>query len=368
MENAEKFAWLTLLTSGQPYSNTQFEGIWKKLLFDDFHGIMPGSGVGNNYVEALRILNEASLESGKILNNSLDTLTANIDTRGAGVPVVVFNPLSWQQTEPVTLEIHTPAPGQQLEVLGAGGRPLLSQVISTDSATHRTRLQVMVKEVRSLGYAVIHVLPVTHVQPAAFSLKVNGMTIENQFFRVKIDPRTGCVVSLVNKSSNKEAVAPGGCGDLLQTFVDRPPVQDAWSVRFIEKGWDLTHPLGVRVSENGPERVVIEIKNKFQNSDFVRHVVMHPNMSRTGVHMKVNWHERHILLKVGSPVNVQATKATFEIPFGTIERPTTRNTPAERTQSEVSAERWGDISDTCKRCVVITSRKLRLVQSWAWEA
>jgi alpha-mannosidase len=70
-----------------------------------------------------------------------------------------------------------------------------------------------------------------------------------------------------------------------------------------------------------------------------------PGVPRIDVHTKVNWHESHILLKVGFPVNVQATKATFEIPYGTIERPTTRNTPAEKAQFEVPAERWGDISD-----------------------
>lgn len=357
LENAEKFASLAFLTSGQPYSNTQFEGIWKKVLFDDFHDIFPGSGVGNNYVEALRNLNEASLESGAILNNSLDTLTASIDTQGAGVPVVVFNPLSWQRTAPVTVEVHTPPAGQQLEALGADGKPLLSQVLSTDSATHRTTLQVMVKGVPSLGYAVIHILPVNHVRPVASSLKVDGTTIENEFFRMKIDPTTGCVTSLIDKSNNKETVAPGGCGDLLQTFVDKPPVQDAWSVRFNGKSWDLTHPQEVKVVENGPERVVIEIKNKFQDSDFVRDIVVHPDVPRIDVHMKVNWHEQHILLKVGFPVNVKATKATFEIPFGTIERPTTRNTPAEKAQFEVPAERWGDISDAAQGFSLLNASK-----------
>jgi alpha-mannosidase len=91
--------------------------------------------------------------------------------------------------------------------------------------------------------------------------------------------------------------------------------------------------------------VVVRITNKFQNSDFVRDVIVHADMPRVDVNMKVNWHEQHILLKVGFPVNAQATKATFEIPYGTIERPTTRNTPAEQAQFEVPAQRWGDISD-----------------------
>jgi alpha-mannosidase len=346
LQNAEKFAALSFLTTKQPYSNAEFEGIWKKVLFDDFHDVMPGSGVGNNYVEALRNLNEASLESGKILDTSLDNLTSRIDTRGAGVPFVVFNPLSWERTEPVTVDVHTPASGEELEAVDATGKPLLSQVISTDSGTQRTKLQVMVKGVPSLGYAVIHVVPVTHAAALPSSLKVDGTTIENQFLRMKIDPKTGCVTSLVSKPDNKETVAPGGCGNLLQTFVDLPPVQDAWEIKFDGKSWDLTQPEEVKVVESGPERVVVRITNKFQTSDFVRDVIVHADVPRVDVNMKVNWHEQHILLKVGFPVNAQATKATFEIPYGTIERPTTRNTPAEQAQFEVPAQRWGDISDT----------------------
>jgi alpha-mannosidase len=345
VENAEKFASLSFVTVKHPYSNTQFEGIWKKVLFDDFHDIMPGSGVGNNYVEALRNLNEASLESGKILDESLNSLTANIDTRGAGDPFVIFNPLSWERTEPVTVDVHTAAQGLQLEATDATGKPLLSQVISVDGATQRTKLQVMVKGVPSLGYAVIHVAPVTHLAPVVSTLKVDGTTIENEFFKVKIDPTTGCVTSLVSKPDNKEAVAPGGCGNLLQTFVDLPAKQDAWEIDFSGKSWDLKQPEEVKVVENGPERAVVRITNKFQSSDFVRDLVVQPGVPRIDVQTKVNWHESHILLKVGFPVNVQATKATFEIPYGTIERPTTRNTPAEKAQFEVPAERWGDISD-----------------------
>ena len=69
-----------------------------------------------------------------------------------------------------------------------------------------------------------------------------GTTIENEFLRMKIDPQTGCVTSLVNKADGKESVAPGGCGNLLQAFVDRPAQQDAWEIKFDEKSWDLKQP------------------------------------------------------------------------------------------------------------------------------
>ena len=346
LENAEKFNALSFLTTRGAYSNTQFEGIWKKVLFDDFHDIMPGSGVGNNYVEAADNLNGAGLESHKLLSQSFSALTANVDTRGIGTPYVVFNPLSWTRTASVTVEVHTPAAAQQLQATDNAGKPLLSQVISTDAATMRTKLAVMVPDVPSLGYRVIHVHAVEHAQHLESTLKVNGLHIENEFFKVAIDQKTGCITSLIEKASNKETVAPGGCGGLLQTFVDIPARQDAWEISFDGKSWDLKDPQSVKLIENGPERAVVEIRNKFQDSDFVRDLVIQPHVPRIDIQTHVNWNEHHILLKGGFPVNAQAQKATFEIPFGTIERPTTRNTPAEKAMFEVPAERWADISDT----------------------
>jgi len=357
LENAEKFSALSFVTAAQPYSNAEFEGIWKKLLFDDFHDIMPGSGVSNTYVDASRNLNEASLASEKLLDHSLDSLTTQIDTSGQGVPVVVFNPLSWKRTSSVTIEVHMPPSGQSLQAIDAAGKPLISQVISSDSVTQQAELQVMVKDVPSLGYAVIHVVPVAETKRAVSALKVSGTTIENQFLRVTVDANTGCVTSLVDKASNKESVAPGGCGNLLQTFVDLPPLQDAWEIRFDGKSWDLKEPDEVKVVESGPERVVLRIKNKFQNSDFTRDLIMNADSHRVDVDMKVNWHEQHILLKVGFPVNVETTKATFEIPYGSIQRPTTRNTPAEMAQFEVPAERWGDISNDSQGFSLLNASK-----------
>ena len=357
LENAEKFSALSFLTAKTPYSNTEFEGIWKKVLFDDFHDIMPGSGVGNNYVEALRNLNDANLESGKLLDDSLYSLTANIDTRGTGVPFVIFNPLSWSRTAPVAVEVHTPASGQHLEAVDDAGRPLLAQILSVDPATERTRLEVMVPEVPSMGYRVIHVRAVEHAQPVASSLKVDGTTAENEYFRMQVDPKTGCITSLIDKAAGKETVAPGGCGDLLQTFLDRPARQDAWEISFNGKSWDLKDPESVKLVENGPERAVIEIRNKFQSSDFVRDLIIQPHVPRIDIRTRVNWNEQHVLLKVGFPVNVHVTKATFEIPFGTIERPTTRNTPAEKAMFEVPAERWGDISDSIEGVSLLNASK-----------
>jgi len=75
------------------------------------------------------------------------------------------------------------------------------------------------------------------------------------------------------------------------------------------------------------------------------------------VDTQVDWHENHILLKVGFPVNAQSDKATFEIPYGTIERPTTRNNSLEKAKFEVPALRWGDISNSTQGFSLLNASK-----------
>ncbi len=216
---------------------------------------------------------------------------------------------------------------------------------------------LLLANVPSLGYTTYFVRGVSNAAPALSTLRASADTLENEFIRVKIDPRTGCMTSLFDKRSNQEALAPaetdtGGpkdriCGNLLQTFVDKPKRWDAWNIDadFEDKHWDLDQADEVKLIESGPLRAVIRIKKHFQNSTFIQDVTLYPASPRVDVNMQVEWHEKHILLKVAFPLSAHNDKATFEIPYGSVQRPTTRNTPAEKAQFEVPAMRWADISD-----------------------
>ena len=133
----------------------------------------------------------------------------------------------------------------------------------------------------------------------------------------------------------------------LTTVGNKPKQWDAWNIDadFEDKHWDLDKADEVKLVESGPLRAVIRIKNHFQNSTFVRDVTLYAGVPRLDVKMQAEWHEKHILLKVAVPVSARSDKAAYEIPFGSVERPTTRNTPAEKAQFEVPAQRWADISD-----------------------
>src|SRR5215469_638778 len=222
--------------------------------------------------------------------------------------------------------------------------------------THRLSF-LLLAHVPSLGYMPYFVRPAVTPPAASIALRAEPHTLENEFIRLEIDSQTGCMTSLFDKRSHSEALAPaetdsGGpkdrvCGNLLETFVDKPQRWDAWNIDadFEKQHWDLDKADSVQLVESGPLRAVIRVKNHFGNSTFVRDIAMYAGVPRVDVKMRADWHEKHILLKVAFPLSAHNEKATFEIPFGSIERPTTRRTPAEQAEFEVPAQRWADISD-----------------------
>ena len=379
--NAEKFSSLAML-DGQPYAQEELENDWKKVLFDQFHDVMPGSGIAINYVDAARDLGVVRLSGNKILHRSLKTLTARVNTEGEGVPVVLFNPLSWVRTDVTEAEAQFPskfAPQGGIEVRDSAGTVLPSSVFSRDDTTHTVKIRFLAQSVPAMGYAVFHVVPVAQAASASSTLKAGAEEMENEFVSLKVDPKTGCITSLINKHDGHEALAPGACGNLLQTFVDKPKEYDAWNIdaNFEDHMWDLKDAEEVKLIENTPVRAVIRVKKKFQNSAFVQDICMYPGVPRVDVNMQADWHEKHILLKVAFPVSVQSNYATYEIPYGNIQRPTTRNTPEEKAMFEVPALRWGDLSDTSHGLSVLNASKygydakgnvirLSLLRSPAW--
>ena len=359
MLNAEKFSsFASLFGRAYPVDDMRLE--WKNLLFDHFHDIMPGSGIAVNYLDAKRNLDNVDRFAEDASRASLRDIAAHANTEGPGVPVMVFNPLSWSRTEVTELEAQLPGPAKQIAAVDSKGRPQEIQLLHLDPETHRARFLLLSKTL-SLGYETYFVreaatAPAVHSMLKASS-SADADILENEFIRLKIDPHTGCMTSLYDKRSATEALAPaetdtGGpknsvCGNLLQTFVDKPKQWDAWNIDadFEDHHWDLDKADEVKLVEHGPLRAVIEVKNHFQNSTFVRYITLYAGIPRVDVKMDAEWHEKHILLKVAFPLSAHNNNATFEIPYGSVERPTTRNTPAEKAQFEVPAQRWADISD-----------------------
>jgi alpha-mannosidase len=382
LRNAEKFSSLGQLL-GQPYRQKDLNDAWKLLLFNQFHDILPGSSIAPVYTEAARDYEHLGYIGRDALGSSLAYLAGQVKTIKPGIPLIVFNPLTWERNEVVEAEIESPRPARDFRVVDELGRPMLHQVLERDERANQTKFIFLATGVPSLGYKTFWVIPgrpAAQAAPAS-SLKVleKELTLENEFFKVKVGAETGLIESLYDKVHGREALDSAHRGNLLQTFVDKPKDWDAWNIDadFENQKWDLTAADSVKVVEVGPVRSTIRVVKHFQNSRFVQDIVLYPGIDRVDCNMEADWHEKHILLKVAFPLSVSSRTASFEIPFGAIRRPTTRETSVEKAKFEVPALRWADLSDESYGVSILNESKygydakgnvirLTLLRSTAW--
>ncbi len=344
--NAEKYASLAWL-DGNNYPGDALTEDWKKITFNQFHDLAAGSGIGVIYQDAQKDYDAVRWSTNEISAKALKTVAAHIDTRVfLGVPVLVFNPLAWARSGNVAVDVQMPAATADVSVVDSRGVVLPSEVISKDAATSTFHLLVEARDVPSLGYEVLHVVP--GKKPFASDLKVTETTLENAALRVVVDPQTGCITSLYDKKAGFETLAKGACGNELEAFKDTPKDYDAWNIdpgTLDQPPMRITEADSVQVIGHGPMRASIRVARHWQNSKFVQDIVLDAGSDQVVVMNDIDWHETHVLLKAAFPLSATSPFATYEIPYGTIQRPTTRNNSWEKAQFEVGAQRWADLGN-----------------------
>jgi alpha-mannosidase len=345
--DAEKYSSLAWLM-GLPYPQERLTEAWEKALFNQFHDLAAGSGIGVLYQDSQRDYDQVRWSSDEMTKRALQTILARVNTSGpvGAVPVAVLNSLAWNRSEPVIVQVQlAKEPKAGFAVLDSAGKPLLFQILSKSTDTNSYRLLVRSRDVPSLGYQIWHVVPGT--RDLQSDLKASGLTLENDVLRVVIDGRTGCITSLYDKRGKFESIANGGCANELETFKDTPKKYDAWNIDadFDKEVTKLDEADSVELIERGPVRVTIRIVRTWQKSKFVQDVSLYAGMDRVDVLNTIDWHETHVLLKAAFPLAASSRHATYEIPYGSIERPTTRNNSWENAKFEVPALRWADLGD-----------------------
>jgi alpha-mannosidase len=344
--NAEKYASLAWL-EGKPYPGNELTEAWKKITFNDFHDLAAGSGIGIIYKEAQKDFDDVRWATNEISEQALKTISAGVDTQvPGGVPVMVLNPLAWERSGTVTVDVQLPsASAGGVSVLDAMNHVVPSQLLKSDAHTNTYSLLIKANGVPSLGYKVLHVVAGT--KPFPTDLKAEGLTLENSALKVTVDKDTGCITSLYDKNSHFEALAPGACGNQLQTFKDLPKDYDAWNIDpgTLDHFTSIDKADSVELVEKGPLRSAIRVTHNWQSSKFVQDITLDAGSDQVEVVNDFDWHETHVLLKAAFPLAATSNKATYEVPYGSIERATTRNNSWEQAQFEVPALRWADLGD-----------------------
>lgn len=97
--------------------------------------------------------------------------------------------------------------------------------------------------------------------------------------------------------------------------------------------------------ENGPVRIVLRLTYRFCESDIVQDVIFYTKSRRIDFKTYVDWKQHQLLLKTEFEVDVNASEATYDIQFGSLKRPTHKNTSWDGAKFEVCGHKWADVSE-----------------------
>jgi alpha-mannosidase len=340
--------WLT----GQSYPGERLRDAWIRFLWHQFHDDLTGTCIPQAYQFSWNDEVASLNQFAGVLTSSSSAVSRLLDTQGAGVPLVVFNPLSSPRHDAVeaTVRFPGPAPTTVRVTDAATGQDVLAQVLgrSGDEASI-----LFLAELPSVGYKVFHVstgprIPnpdprIPNPEPRIpSSLVVTPHSLQNNRIKVLID-ENGDISSIVDKDAKRELLkAP-----VMLELRDNPsPQWPAWEVLYETVQAPAREYLAkptIRVVEGGPVRVSLEITRRAAGSTFVQHVRLTEGGDRVDVENLVDWRSPNSLLKASFPLAASNPKATYDLGLGTIERPNN-----EPDQYEVPAQKWADVTDVSK--------------------
>lgn len=305
---------------GFDYPQPELDRLWKMVLTNQFHDIIPGSSIRLVYEDSDKHYQEI-LESGASLRSQAAASLLEVPAAPAE-RVCALNTVGVERREVVELPagfagVQASANGKELGVASA---PAYGYAVFTPQ--HSLEQRVTVSE----GAQVV---------------------LENDRVRAAFN-RDGSLVSLFDKVAGREAVEPGARANAFVLYDDDPNAWDAWDVDIfhLEKPYTVPGAESCRVIEQGPLRAAVEFVIPITAASKVRQVVSLTAISpRLDFETQVDWHENSKFLKVEFPLNLRAAQATYEIQYGHLQRPTHFNTSWDMARFEVAAHKWADVSE-----------------------
>ena len=337
---AERFNLLAGLLCGKPPRTRAFEEAWKNVCFCHFHDIMDGCCIKEAYADAGYMLGMAQHTAAVEENNALQTISWRLDTSdmSKGFPVVIFNPHSFQVTQPVQVNKRCDA------VWDSHGVKVPSQLVHASSYECYWRKETLFEvTVPALGYAVYYLQesPKTVRDTGApandtgeseirelrakkwsgprTANEHGGTVLENEFYRIRFEEYSGYITSFAEKATGKELI----CGRAAVPVVIDEYYHDTWShdKNFFTDEMARFSDATVSVVEDGPVRATVKVVSRYNQSVLTQYFSLRAGCEKLEVRASVDWHEKHKMLKLAWPMQAEDPRAYYEIPYGVIERP-----------------------------------------------
>lgn len=302
---------------GRAYPKKDIEKNWHILLFNQFHDILPGSSIHPVYDDAQVQYNQFFGFTRKTISSALEHIASLVATEGNGVPILVFNPLSWNRSDIASGQILLPKGTNSIEIHDWRGNKTNSQVIEKLSTSKGELFKVafFAEDIPAWGYKLFFARSSSSIPSARSS---TDFKVENKFFLAEVDPKSGNVVRLHDKRLNREVFSSSA--NVLQILGEGPRDMSAWTIVLDGRKTSLEEAEYV-IRKDGALFTSFFTRHSFGGSSFEREIRFYNDIPRIDVFFNADWKERHQLLKVAFPTTLSQTRAFFEIPYGVIERP-----------------------------------------------
>jgi alpha-mannosidase len=351
--------WVIANTSTTPYPKAEIEALWKMLLFGQVHDNLDGTSIEEVYNDAACDYFDIACRGNQLLDNSLVVISRQVNTTTLeGKPLLIFNTLPWERSEVLALRKSC----NDDEVLtDAEGKLLLQQNVL--DITGQPRQLCRPSPLPPTGHIVIQRVKRVDVSMPVTDLLVDDTCMENDHLKVRIHNKTGVVTHIFDKKLGIDML--GGDGLRLRCYKDRPDDvslgqgEPAWNI-YLKDPIDLVRSETIRLIERGPLRATIQAVYRLGMSHITMRVALEAGKRMVDFEMLVNWHEHYRTLHMVLELPFRVDFATYEIPFGCIQRynadlsnqPTSKTSWPERPWEirdslkwEVSAQRWIDVSN-----------------------
>jgi alpha-mannosidase len=369
LQRAEKWSAVADMLGAQPYPLDELSEAWKLLLFNQFHDTLAGTSIAPAYEDAHDELGHASSIGALAFNRATQSLARQIDIPAEeGMrPVVVFNPHAWPLRTDVELEYTWMRPSGARMVDDEGESvPLQTTRSLTTMSGARARL-VFPVDLPPLGYRTYRIHE--GAEPAE-ATAATDTTLENEHVLLEVSPETGRVARLLVKATGADVAAPDARHAVVVNDVSDTWGHDVVAYDDEEGEFEVT---SVRLVEDGPVRSVVRVESRYGSSHLREDYLLSAGARHVDVRVALDWHEPLKLLKLRYPTSVHAAAATYETPYGHLERPANGH--------EEPGQAWVDVSNGDRGLTVINDAKygydvrggdigISAVRSpvWAWHS
>jgi len=335
LHNIEAMSVIGWLDGRCEWPKETLDRMWERVLLNQFHDILPGSSIRQVYEDTAEDYEKIAEKGGELLASAKDGIDAGIKVGTDSV--VIYNMTGFERSEYVQIPYRKKIDANTALEDEKGMLPVNYE---------EDGICAYAEHIPAYGYktlAIRHTAKREKISEERMKILENG--VETPFYRIAFN-ENGEVESLYDLENNRQV----DCGRPMNVFAayeDKPQRFDAWDVDiyYKEKPYAPFTLKDRKVMRRG-ERIVISQCWTFNHSEISQDMILYEKDRRIDFETTADWREKQVFLKVYFPVDVHAQEASYEIQFGSIQRPVHTNTEWDFARFEVSAHKWADLSET----------------------